>query len=384
MRCLVITPIPTLPANQGNAVNIARLNACLQAAGYQIHMVYSAMEGYEHWQIEGMRSECETLDVLPLGIHIPPPGLRGYALDDWYDPAVGDHVARLCRDQRFDFALVHYVWMSAVCECLPPDLPTILFTHDRFGERHEMLARSGIAPTWYSISRADEARGLARCDRVIATQEGEAEYFRSIVKRPVHVLGSLQALRARPRRLADGSGRLKAGYIGSANPGNRLSLRLLVEAIDRDGRLSARNFELVLAGPISYAPELVRPYVTALGEVDRIDEVFRTVDLILNPSVGGSGLKIKSVESLAAGMPLLSTVDGMMGLPVTHAALACAGPDQIAGELAALAADPVRLGELAEACRRSIEAYCAEQLAAFDELFAPPRIAQFAKARFAA
>jgi glycosyltransferase involved in cell wall biosynthesis len=340
-------------------------------------MVYSALEGAEGWQVQGMQAQCDALYVIPVGIDFPRPGLRGNNLDDWYDPAVGRKVRRLCSNFKFDFALIHYVWMSAVCNDLPEDLPTFLFTHDRFGERHEMLARSGIAPTWYSISCVDEAVGLARADRIIATQEDEAKYFRSIMTRPVDVLGSIQALRTRPPRIFDESGLLKAGYLGSANPGNCLSLRLLLEAIDKDKQLCASNFELVLAGPISRVPEMMRPYIVTLDEVESIDELFRVTDVILNPSVGGSGLKIKTVESLAAGMPLVSTLDGMMGLPVTHPALGCIDQNQLVAELSALI-EPKNMIELAGACRVSIEAYCAEQVSAFNDLFSVDRITQFA------
>jgi hypothetical protein len=327
-------------------------------------MVYSTFEGIADWQISGMRAELDGLDVIPLGITLPPPSLHGNALDDWFDPAVGEHVARLCSQYNFAFVLIHYVWMSAISEYLPAALPRILYTHDRFGERHRMLASAGIAPTWYSISIPDEARGLERVDLVIATQQEEADYFQTLTGRPVHVLGSLQALRERIVPGPVANGRLRVGYLGSANPGNCRSMDEFIATIDCNKILNSTNFELVLGGPISTLSRYDRDYIVPLGVLNRIEELFQVVDVMINPSVGGSGLKIKTVECLAAGMPLVSTRDGMMGLKALHPALACQDAAEVAFELGNLTL-PGALEMLSHACRETIELYAGDQIRNF-------------------
>lgn len=367
-RCLVITPIPTVPANQGNAVNIARLNHCIRAAGYHLHMVYSAMEGADDWQVKGMGADCDGLEVLPHRVNIPPPTPCGYELDSWYDPAVGAHVAALCERQRFDIAVVHYAWMSKVLEAIGPTTRRILFTHDRFGERHALLAAAGIAPTWYSISTDDEARALDRADVVLAVQDDEAAYFRSICRSPVHVLGSIQALRRRPKLLPDPRARLRIGYLGSANPGNVRSLESMIAAIEMQCGDPGDHIELVIAGPISTERRFARSWITAMGFVDRPEVLYQRVEVMCNPSEGGSGLKIKSVECLAAGMPLVATRDAMAGIPATHPALACDGAFEVAQWLLRMHASGA-LEELAAATMAAIQQYCASQVASFLDLF---------------
>lgn len=367
MRCLVISPVPSWPINQGNAANITRVNQLLQAAGFDIHFVYSALEGVTPGAIAAMARQWEQVDIIPhCGVH-EPSGSHGVPLDSWFDPAVADHVARLCARSRYDLVFVHYVWMSAVCDVVPDDCPVWLYTHDRFGDRYLMLAKAGIAPEWYSVAVAEEARGLARADLLLATQEAEADYFRTHVRRPVHVLGSLQTLLQRPARRGRRKAALIAGYAGSANPGNRHSLQQLLRAIDGSPLGDPKRFCLFLAGPIAAHEEFARPYVHSLGAVDRLDELYRQVDIMLNPSVGGSGLKIKTVEFLAAGMPLVSTTDGMMGLESAHPALACADGAAVAAMLPALF-NPENRDQLALACREAISNYMAAQTAALTRL----------------
>lgn len=368
MRCLIVTPVPTEPRTQGNAVLIARFGHILQSVGYHVHLLYSAMEGCTVAQFEAMSNDWDTLDVLSYPGIAAQAGANGYALDDWFDSDVGAHISRLCRRWDFDIAIVHYVWMSAVFEYLPERTPRVLFTHDRFGDRHRLLARAGIAPTWYSISVGDERRGLARADAIIAVEDREADYFRSLVERPVYTIGSLQTLRRRkaptPDRCADPS--LRAGYIASANPGNMRSILALLEAIDRRPELTGGTFKLVIAGPIcaSIGAAGNRNYVELMGIVDSPDRVYEAVDLVVNPSVGGSGLKIKSVEALASGMPLVATADATNGLPATHFAHKCDDAPALAEALAALL-EPQPRARLAEASRTVIERYMRDR---FQEL----------------
>lgn len=379
MRCLVVSPVPTEPAWQGNAVNIARLNRRLQEQGYAVHFVYSAMEGANPHDVSTMMRDWDWLDVIPYPGIKETSGPRGYSLDAWFDPAVGRHVEALCDAVQFDLVLVHYVWMSGVLDYIPPATPSIIFTHDRFGDRHAMLARAGIAPTWYSITPEDEARGLSRADAVIAVQESEAAHFRTCMSRPVYVVGSLLTLHNRPRRLATDVGRepLVAGYIGSANPSNRQSMIEFIRAVDATPALCGGAFRLNLAGPISDALEAFaeREWIERLGVVENPESVFESVDLIVNPSVGGSGLKIKTVEALAAGMPVVGTVDAMAGLPVSHPAHCCAGPESMARLLTTL----LRKHELEALCvasRAVAEAYMCEQAAEFGRLLRDMRRAR--------
>ena len=45
---------------------------------------------------------------------------------------------------------------------------------------------------------------------------------------------------------------------------------------------------------------------------------YAAVDCVLNPMVPGTGLKIKTVEALAHGRPVLGTEWAFSGLPVEH------------------------------------------------------------------
>ena len=50
------------------------------------------------------------------------------------------------------------------------------------------------------------------------------------------------------------------------------------------------------------------------GWIDDLDQVYREASVVINPTVAGTGLKIKSVQALAHGKPLVAWTNGVEGL----------------------------------------------------------------------
>jgi glycosyltransferase involved in cell wall biosynthesis len=96
--------------------------------------------------------------------------------------------------------------------------------------------------------------------------------------------------------------------------------------------------------------------VRAAGWVDDLDAVLAGAAGLLSPLRFGSGIKIKVLEALARGLPVVATPAGVLGLPVgsEQGCLVGEGPGGLAAQLAA-AADPARNDELSSAARAAWE-----------------------------
>jgi len=110
---------------------------------------------------------------------------------------------------------------------------------------------------------------------------------------------------------------------------------------------------------IGHGPaELTQPAerIEFTGRVDTINDALRGVTLALAPLTAGSGAKMKVVDYLAAGLPVLGTSEAVTGLPPDHPGVVvendlCAWPSL----LAALLRDPTTLREIGQAGRQCIE-----------------------------
>ena len=314
-RVLIVSPIASHPADQGNAARIGAMGRELMARGVACEFLYYATEGCTPAQEAAMSAFWRD------GFHLVPPqpvaraGMPGaWALDDWCPAFLADRVARLHRRGRHDAVLVHYVWMSRALEGVGDGALRVIDTHDLFGDRHLAAREQGLDPSWFFTTREEEARGLARADLVLAIQDAEAAVLRERSAAPVLTLGHRPLLRFLTAEDGDAPPpRAAFGYLGSANPWNVASVRALDAAL-----AEAPDLPWLLAGQITRRDLRLRSRPVVLGPVREPGEFYRAVGCVLNPMTGGTGLKIKTVEALAAGLPVLGTRDAFAGLPAEH------------------------------------------------------------------
>lgn len=108
-------------------------------------------------------------------------------------------------------------------------------------------------------------------------------------------------------------------FVGSfAHPPNRAAAELLCERIWPAVRPSLPGWTLVLAGPGSdtFLGQRSQPYagIEATGFVDDLGGLFAESRVFVAPLFTGGGIKIKILEALARGIPVVTTPIGAEGI----------------------------------------------------------------------
>jgi len=100
------------------------------------------------------------------------------------------------------------------------------------------------------------------------------------------------------------------------------------------------------------------PGVEVLGEVGASGDVLARAAVVAFPCPATSGPKVKVLEALAHGVPVVTTAAGVEGLVLQHGQGAVvAGDHDFAAALAATLLDPERRGALAASGRRAVAAH---------------------------
>jgi glycosyltransferase involved in cell wall biosynthesis len=301
----------------------------------------------------------------------PPQPLR---VADYQWPWAIEQFRSLVRRVHPRAILCQYVTMTYLLGALSAverrRIRCLLDTHDILHDRSHQFGTAGYRH-WLEIDRQEEVELWKKFDAVLAIQPAEAELIARLAPGPevlvtphsvdylaASVTGCDQLKRERQRD------ELVLGYIGSANYSNWHAInRFLIECWPELSALQAPRIRLLVAGRICdwfrMADERLRgrelmERVELAGEVIALEDFYCRIDVAINPVRFGTGLKIKNIEALAFGCPLVTTPEGAAGMDLSAAGgVVVAGDFQaMTRELAGLARDPERRRQLAESGRR--------------------------------
>lgn len=374
LRVLVLSPVPTFPVTLGNRNRIVQVNQALRREGAHVALLHYPSD--EEWRsalpraaLAGMAAQWDEVFHCPVTrpLHTRPADGEDHAIDEWWDPAIGQMLDWLFKVGRYDALVVNYTWLSKALEHAPPGVLRILDTHDRFAGRRQLLAANGLAPEYFYTTAEEERLALDRADIVWAIKEQEAEFFRTLTARPVLTLLHAEPP-APPRPAPSTDGVLRLGIVGGRNNINATNIRAFLKIADAYLRRTLLPVEILVAGSVCTLLEGVkRPYLRMLGSVGSMDELYDAVDVVLAPLAFSTGLKIKVGEALSRGKPLVSHAHAFEGYVPTHPFHECPDFEAMLRAVHRLVREPAALGALVEASRRSVaraEASILETLAA--------------------
>ncbi|WP_395748813.1 glycosyltransferase [Prosthecobacter sp.] len=319
-KLLLISEVGCGPPFLGNRARVKSLIAELKSLGFELHFAGVNMTPEEKagtlpcvdrwaWDFAfaGKNTIGERLQRRWNKLNGSDKNLRqgtDVSVDRWMQHRWMDEAKKLQRREKYDVVLVEYVFHSAFLECFPGSL-RILDTHDVFSNRNQRLAEAGIADQWFSTHEADEAHALKRADRILAIQNKEAGFFRSLAGEQAAVFTVGHISETQPLQLPAG-GPPRIGYLSSDNPLNVKSFTWFLNEVWPQVHARTPSAELHVAGGICRA---LTPFAGGrlLGPVSSTRSFYDSVDFTINPMQAGTGLKIKTIESMAYGRATIGT-----------------------------------------------------------------------------
>lgn len=320
MHVLVFSPTPTSPADQGNRQRVRNVCKALQDRGAKIHFAYFPSEWggkFSSREHGDMRNEWDYFDtIVPSKPLVRQTDNRYFGIDDWWDEGIGKFVRYKCDGMAFDACIVNYAFFSKAFEYLPPNVIRILDTHDRLSGRREMLERNGVAAEFFYTTEEQELIALDRADAVIAINREEATLFRSVTSKPVITLGHVVKRQLAPTSERRTSAPYRMGFLGSSNSVNVKSLNDFFRAVATKTSEGIPGIEFEIYGrccPRLVVPPEIAHRVKLRGRIEEVAEFYANVDCVFVPFLFGTGQKIKLIEALSFGKPLIATANASEG-----------------------------------------------------------------------
>jgi glycosyltransferase involved in cell wall biosynthesis len=200
-------------------------------------------------------------------------------------------------------------------DAVPEKCLSIIDTHDVMCFREYRFYQHGLHHTIsMSLSLQEEKSVLERFDAILAIQDEEHSVLRQILPQKPIILCPHSILSQNNHQVT--SSIIKhIGFIGANNEANRSGLEWFITQVWPV--VKQLDLTLYIFGGVGqhfqhlYKTDATIKYIS--NDLSQ-EEIYSLVDCMINPVFVGGGLKIKSLEALAYGKPLISTEEGAVGI----------------------------------------------------------------------
>lgn len=230
------------------------------------------------------------------------------------EAALVEAVRNICAGlEPADVYIIDKLEHSAMLDALPAGGLRLVDTHDLLSQKTLSMQRYGYQPR-IRMSASEERELLAPYDGVICIQREDYAIVSGW-------LGEHKAILApHPVAITPHVARREVASIGFAASDwlpNIEGLQWFLAEVWP--AIAPRGIPLDVHGSI--AERFVddrSPGVRFHGHTDALPALYGGIDILINPVRFGSGLKIKTVEALGNGIPLVTTSEGARGLADAH------------------------------------------------------------------
>lgn len=266
--------------------------------------------------------------------------------------------------RRPDAILVEHDWAARWAQDLPEGVPLVNGLENLSWDYYARRAAAADGPSGRLLAaeaerfRRFDRRALDRFDLLLAMSEDDQRELRTVSDRPSAIVPNgvdVDALRASP--LPGTPTVLFTGTFGYAP--NAEALRWLLGEIWPQvvARLPEARLLVVGKGVPDEIAALAGPSVELAGWVPEMQPWFDRAQAVIVPMRSGGGTRLKVLDGLASGRPLVSTTMGVMGVDVRadEQVLLADGAESFADAVVRVLGDPALAGRLGAAGRQVAE-----------------------------
>lgn len=238
---------------------------------------------------------------------------------------VGRELRRLLREETFDIIQLEGPflggWLPMIREC--SDAAVVLRAHNVEHEIWSELAGRTQNPLKKAYLRSQSSRLAAfevrlaqSVDGILAISAATAQFFKAHTPKPVEVLGSYVSTRAKPNPIPHE--RLKhLSFLGSLDwQPNIEAVHHLLAVWWPELHRKYPDAQLHIAGK-NFPATLMRKKIHGVqmhGMVQDAESFLKSHPVVVVPLQSGSGIRIKILEALSMGLPIISSAKGVEGL----------------------------------------------------------------------
>lgn len=347
-KVLFLTIVPPFPNDQGNRVYTLSVMDYFVAQGYTLDALFQT--GYDRSMMEShFGDKVKVYDVKSkdypskqdyehrenIKKHLNSDRFQGYNQEikkeifyaaNHFHPFeyISDDMIlqakKLLQCNEYEYIICNYIYTLRVVKELKEltkGSKTIVVTHDALSTIDEQAYDYNIDTSYRACSPEMESKCLNYADKVLSISQSEYDYFRKIgVSNPVLCEYNAYDFFHKNAIGRDNFDNKMIFIAASGNHLNKIGLEQFLSRVWPSIYHMDNNIKLVVCGTICNHFDKTYLNVDFKGKVDNseLESLMAKATITINPAFLGTGLKIKSVESMCVGLPMVTFEEGVDGL----------------------------------------------------------------------
>ncbi len=221
-------------------------------------------------------------------------------------------VKKVVAEHKPDVAVAEYIFMAPYLKYTGKKTLKIIDTIDVFSRKNDEECSHGMKFP-LACSKSEERRYLLHGDIIMGIQPDETKILKELVpeKRVVNV-GVDMPMYKNDKPESENKVIL---IVGGSNQNNIHGVKFFIEKCWNKIYSSHRDVILRIVGQVGkpFENEALQG-VELVGVVNDLKDEYQNADIVVNPVVAGTGLKIKTIEAISCCRPIVSTPNGVGGI----------------------------------------------------------------------
>ncbi|MET0464326.1 MAG: glycosyltransferase [Chitinophagaceae bacterium] len=211
----------------------------------------------------------------------------------------------ILQKNRYDYIIISYAYWADLIRDNPflENAVTIIDTHDLLTSQHQHDPGIDIG-----AALGDELKRVAQFDQIWAISIEETYFFKQFFPGRVHFI---TMMKEDPMPLPQDPV-FDLIYVATHSPHNKRSIGWFLEKVYP---LLPNDLRICIIGNIlEHIPQNI-PNITRIPFAEKLDDYYNQSRVVICPMLSGTGIKIKVVEAMAFGLPVVCTTGGVDGIP---------------------------------------------------------------------
>lgn len=233
-------------------------------------------------------------------------------LQDWVPAGAQRYFTDILKENEYDVIIMFYTYFANLFKDRDIKAKKVYFMEDCMFLQQYSWDKDNVENVTIGKLLDEEIERLSFFDEIFCISYDEKIFYEKVIGKTIHFLPHLLPSDIKNVKTEVGKRRWDVFFIGFNNPFNLEGMNWFLDEVYP--KLN-KNIKILLAGSVTKNIETKYQNIDIIPFIPDLDGIYEDIKIVVCPMFRGTGMKIKVVEAMSKGVPVVCNERGTDGLP---------------------------------------------------------------------